>query len=214
MVVAALERRDWRIKHTPDWRDEDDSTETCTTGRRVFNTRSLFEAAVGWFCEQSWGRPTHLSPQRDALGELLDGQLVVEVALFGRAAEPADDGSGGEDDNDEEAQAVDEDLQVRLRGKRRGWQLCSDRVKTNKQTMSRLKQRQAKETKSCWGSACVERTVHYGEPRRVVRDADGVPRQAGVLPRVIGSDVLQSENLHVLVRRVHTCSLYREAREI
>lgn len=57
---------------------------------------------------------------------------------------------------------------------------------------------------------CVGRTVHDGEPRRVVGDADGVPRQAGVLPRVVGSDVFQSENLHVLVSRVHTCSLYSE----
>lgn len=44
----------------------------------------------------------------------------------------------------------------------------------------------------------------------MVGDADGVPRQAGVLPRVVGSDVFQSENLHVLVSRVHTCSLYSE----
>lgn len=72
-----------------------------------------------------------------------------------------------------------------------------------------------REMKPGWDSLCAPtRTVHHGEPRRVVRDADGVPRQAGVLPRVVGGDVLQSQDLHVLVRGVHTCSLYRVDGEI
>lgn len=114
-------------------------------GGRVSVTRSVcFAAAAGG------GGPAHLSPQRDALSQLLDGQLVVEVALLGRAAEPADDGGGGEDDDDEEAQAVDEDLQVGLGGQRRGRQLCSEQVNTkpNKPTVRRPARRQAEETEA------------------------------------------------------------------
>lgn len=105
-----------------------------TTPPKPARRESHFQALCsGVRAERSgaeWRKP-HLSPQRDALGELLDGQLVVAVALLGRAAELADDAGGGDDDDDEEAQAVDEDLQVRLRGQRRGGQLC--RKKRNKQ---------------------------------------------------------------------------------
>lgn len=46
----------------------------------------------------------------------------------------------------------------------------------------------------------------------MMRDADGVSCQAGVLPRIIRSNVLQSQNLHVLICCVHTCSLDKERR--
>lgn len=51
---------------------------------------------------------------------------MVEVVFLRRPAESADDGGGDEDDDDEEAEAVDEDLQVRLRGQRGGGELVSD----------------------------------------------------------------------------------------
>lgn len=47
----------------------------------------------------------------------------MEVALLRGAAESADDGGGSEDDDDEKAQAIDEDLQVCLRGQRGGRQV-------------------------------------------------------------------------------------------
>lgn len=69
----------------------------------------------------------YLSPQRDALGQLLDRQWPAEVALLRGAAEPADHRRGHHDDDDEEAQAVDEDLQVCLRGQQGGRHLCDQR---------------------------------------------------------------------------------------
>lgn len=50
-------------------------------------------------------------------------------------------------------------------------------------------------------------TIDYSEPRRMMRDSDGVSCQAGVLPSIIQSYVPQSQNLHVFICRVQTCSL-------
>lgn len=63
----------------------------------------------------------YLSAQRDALGQLVNGQLAVEVALLGRGANLHDDCDGDHDGDEEEAHAVDDDLQVGVVGRRIVW---------------------------------------------------------------------------------------------
>ena len=61
----------------------------------------------------------YLSAQRDALGQLVDGQLAVEVALLRRRADLDNDRDGDHDGDEEEAHAVDDDLHVSVVGGRR-----------------------------------------------------------------------------------------------
>lgn len=60
----------------------------------------------------------YLSAQWDALGQLVDGQLAVEVALLGGGAQLDDDGDGRHDGDEEAAHAVDDHLQVGVVGRR------------------------------------------------------------------------------------------------
>ena len=56
----------------------------------------------------------YLLAEGHALGQLVDGQLPIELALFGGAAELDDGGHSGHDGDEEEAHAVDQDLQIGL----------------------------------------------------------------------------------------------------
>lgn len=56
----------------------------------------------------------YLSAQRDALGQLVDSQLAVEVTFFGRAVHFGQDGDHHHHTDEEEAHAVDQHLQVGL----------------------------------------------------------------------------------------------------
>lgn len=60
----------------------------------------------------------YLSAQWDALGQLVDGQLAVEVALLGGGAQLDHDGDGRHDGDEEAAHAVDDHLQVGVVGQR------------------------------------------------------------------------------------------------
>lgn len=56
----------------------------------------------------------YLSAQRDALGQLVDGQLAVEVTFLGRAVHFGQHGGHHHHTDEEEAHAVDQHLQVGL----------------------------------------------------------------------------------------------------
>lgn len=60
----------------------------------------------------------------------MHGELTVEVALFGRAVHPGDDCEGHHHTYDEEADAVDQDLQIGLIGQGRGGHGFVDKKET------------------------------------------------------------------------------------
>lgn len=82
---------------------------TRRTGRRGINIPN----PLSTFC--------YLSAQGDAFGQLVDGQLAVEVALLRGGADLDDDRDGNHDCDEEEAHAVDDDLQVGVVGWRIVW---------------------------------------------------------------------------------------------
>lgn len=58
----------------------------------------------------------YLSAQGDAFGQLVDGQLTVEVALLGGGANLDDNCDGNHDGDEKEAHTVDDHLQVGVVG--------------------------------------------------------------------------------------------------
>lgn len=80
------------------------------TGRRGINIPN----PLSTFC--------YLSAQGDAFGQLVDGQLAVEVALLRGGADLDDDRDGDHDRDEEEAHAVDDHLQVGVVG----WRIVRD----------------------------------------------------------------------------------------
>lgn len=65
----------------------------------------------------------YLSAQRDAFGQLVDGQLTVEVTLLWGGANLHDNCDGNHDRDEKEAHAVDDHLQVGVVG----WRIVRDR---------------------------------------------------------------------------------------
>lgn len=80
------------------------------TGVESETDRYEYQNPLSTFC--------YLSAQRDAFGQLVDGELAVEVALFRGHANLDDDGDGDHDGDEEEAHAVDHNLQVGMVGRR------------------------------------------------------------------------------------------------
>lgn len=64
----------------------------------------------------------YLSAQGDALGQLVDSHLAVEVTLLGGRADLDDDGDGDHHGDEKEAHTVDDDLQVGVVG----WRVVGD----------------------------------------------------------------------------------------
>lgn len=58
----------------------------------------------------------YLSAQRDAFGQLVDGQLTVEVTLLGWGANLDNNHDGYHDGDEKEAHTVDDHLQVGVVG--------------------------------------------------------------------------------------------------